>query len=373
MEDKLEKIILHIAPDYFNTPIYGNLCEALQTQGCMMKQYIYASDNAKYSGCLLPQNISVVDRAFSIFERLLFFPKQRYLLRDVELKIPLNRVQLIHAHTLFSSGYLAYKLHQKYNIPYIVAVRNTDVNIFLKYMPHLRHIGREIVAHAKKIIFISPAYQKLIMRRYFPAYSFSKSIVIPNGIDPIFLNNLSMHKYSKDIIRLIYVGRIENAKNIHTIIKVADFLTQQGKCVKLCLVGKIIDTHYKTIINSRKNYVEWHNQCPKQQVLHYFRNNDIYVMPSFYETFGLTYIEAMSQGLPVIYTKGQGFDGFFKEGEVGYSVSPKDVQDIAKKIIDIYANYAKISNNCIIKSQQFNWQFIADKYNQIYSSVSYEH
>ena len=43
-------------------------------------------------------------------------------------------------------------------------------------------------------------------------------------------------------------------------------------------------------------------------------------MPSRYETFGLVYGEAMSQGLPIIYSKGQGVDGYFKEGTVGYGV-----------------------------------------------------
>ena len=45
-------------------------------------------------------------------------------------------------------------------------------------------------------------------------------------------------------------------------------------------------------------------------------------MTSLGESFGLTYAEAMSQGVPVIYSKGQGFDGQFKEGVVGYHVDP---------------------------------------------------
>ena len=66
-------------------------------------------------------------------------------------------------------------------------------------------------------------------------------------------------------------------------------------------------------------------------------------MPSFHETFGLVYIEAMSQGLPIIYTKGEGIDGYFKEATVGYSVNPKDVKNIVKKIEMIIHNYNKIS------------------------------
>ena len=42
-------------------------------------------------------------------------------------------------------------------------------------------------------------------------------------------------------------------------------------------------------------------------------------MPSITETFGLVYGEALSQGLLIIYTKGQGFDGQIKEKLAGYS------------------------------------------------------
>ena len=43
----------------------------------------------------------------------------------------MNEYSLIHAHSLFSNGYIAMRIKQDYGIPYIVAVRNTDVNTFL--------------------------------------------------------------------------------------------------------------------------------------------------------------------------------------------------------------------------------------------------
>ena len=77
-------------------------------------------------------------------------------------------------------------------------------------------------------------------------------------------------------------------------------------------------------------------------------------MPSKTETFGLVYAEAMSQGLPVIYTRGQGFDGQFEEGEVGYSVDCKDKKEISMKIIDIINNYDVISRNAINLVDRYN-------------------
>jgi len=56
-------------------------------------------------------------------------------------------------------------------------------------------------------------------------------------------------------------------------------------------------------------------------------------MPSITETFGLVYAEALSQGLPVLYTRGQGFDRQFEEGEVGYAVDCFDDRMHKKQLL----------------------------------------
>lgn len=361
-------MILHIAPDYINKPLYHRLLEALASHDIAKAQYVYACDNTGHTSQVVPDNVHVVDRSFSVLERLLFFPKQRYLLRDIESVVPFQDVQLIHAHTLFSSGYMAYRLHKKYGIPYIVAVRNTDVNVFFKHMPHLRSLGQRIAAHAQKIIFISPAYEKQVIGKYLPEELVKKAVVIPNGIDRLFLEHTSHHALSQTI-RMIYVGRMEKAKNVHTIIKVADTLRQEGLPVRLCLVGSMTDPSYKALMEARKDYIEWHDQCGKEQVMDYLRQNDIFIMPSFVETFGLVYAEAMSQGLPVLYTRGQGFDGFFPEGEVGYSVSPTDIADIADKVKRIVRDYDGLSAHCVLCAKRFDWQQIAREYTTIYQTI----
>ncbi|GAF71811.1 unnamed protein product, partial [marine sediment metagenome] len=99
-----------------------------------------------------------------------------------------------------------------------------------------------------------------------------------------------------------------------------------------------------------------------------YRESDIFIMPSQKETFGLVYGEAMSQGLPIIYSKGQGIDGYFKEGKVGYSVNPNDTNDIIKKIELILENYHNISKNCHDMVEKFSWENIARTYHNIYMS-----
>jgi glycosyltransferase involved in cell wall biosynthesis len=90
------------------------------------------------------------------------------------------------------------------------------------------------------------------------------------------------------------------------------------------------------------------------ELIEIYSSQDISVMPSFYESFGLVYAEAMSQGLPVIYTKGQGFDGQFPEGYIGYHVDADSSQNISNGILSVVENYGEISNRCPEASKIFH-------------------
>ncbi len=142
-------------------------------------------------------------------------------------------------------------------------------------------------------------------------------------------------------------------------------LLKRGFKVKFTVVGNI-DNNQEYQKLKKHDFVTYIQHCPKEKLIQLYRKNDIFVMPSKTETFGLVYAEAMSQGLPVIYTRGQGFDGQFPEGEVGYSVPYDSPAKIAKRVRDIINRYDTISNNCINKVGKFNWDKIAKSYLRVY-------
>lgn len=80
----------------------------------------------------------------------------------------------------------------------------------------------------------------------------------------------------------------------------------------------------------------------------------------------MVYAEAMSQGLPVIYSRGQGFDGQFEDGEVGFGVDCFDADEIAERIIDIANDYSDISKRCIMYSDNFDWNRISKIYEKLF-------
>ena len=133
-------------------------------------------------------------------------------------------------------------------------------------------------------------------------------------------------------------------------------------------MGKVHEqsVYSKMMKDSRVCYIP---QQTKYEMKKIYREKDIFVMPSYTETFGLVYAEAMSQGLPVVYTEGQGFDGHFNNGEVGYKIKASDYKQIAKAIIDITEEYSRISQNCIMGVDKFCWDKICETYIQIYNSI----
>lgn len=365
--------VLHINSYYSVSIFYKNLYELQIENGLEIDVFVSvpSSYNKSNTNFGTYTNLSNNHRKY---DRLFFHLKQYKIYRDIIKKYDIKKYSLIHAHSLFSNGYVAMKLKEKYKIPYIVTVRNTDVNTFFRKMFHLKKTGVQILKNAEYIIYLSESYKDKVIQNYIPDNIkedfYKKSVVIPNGIDNFWLDNKVKIKSKPDKfeLKLLYVGVINKNKNILTTIEAIKILLNKGLKVKLTVVGKIVDKH---IYNQLKllDFVDYIGPQSKEILLQKYRQNDIFVMPSVYESFGLVYAEAMSQGLPVIYTKGQGFDRQFDEGEVGYSVNCFDSKEIAITIEKIVSNYDLLSKNCLNNSDVFSWKDIENKYSYLYANI----
>lgn len=361
--------VLHICPDFPNTKLYNLLISKLESS---LQNTVYVPSTNKDIITTYP--VVYLEKDFGLLDRLLFYRKQYIIQRDIEKKGLCDGLSLIHAHNLFSAGFTARKLSKKYGIPYVVAVRNTDVNVFFHYMIHLRHVGVEIMKDAAAVVFISPAYKKKVIETYVPENYRNeiavKCYVIPNGIDDMFLQNIpsdSRCLIEDKTIRLIYVGEINENKNVFSTIKACELLEARGYVPSLTVVGPIIESQCEVIKNNR--FVKYHPNSPKEKVMEVLRKCDIFVMPSIKETFGLVYVEAMSQGLPIIYSEGQGIDGYYEEGQVGFHVKSTSIENIVNAIIKIREDYSEMSNRCKSAATSFSWNDISSVYVNLYQTV----
>lgn len=313
-------------------------------------------------------------KSYNKIDRFFFLYKEEKIFDKMCENIDISLYDIVHAHSLFSNGYLAYRIKKKFDVPYVVAVRDTDINIFFEKFFYLRKFGIEILKESSNVIFLSQAYRDKLLEKFIPEFLVKeisqKSLVIPNGINEFWLNNKYYNKKftDKKTIRIIYVGNVEARKNVQSTIGACRLLQERGYTIDFKIVGKIKEKKFIELIN-KYSFVQYKKFCEKEELISFYRESDIFVMPSKTETFGLVYAEAMSQGVPVIYTRGQGFDQQFKDGDIGYAVDCRSVKDIADKIEMIKKDIISISQRCIEKVDKFQWKKISKEYSNIYSRL----
>lgn len=372
----MEKKILHLCSNYVGTKIFPNLLYELNTQ--FGENYLFCPvkrmKKDKYSYLEEDNEVFKKNEAYAKVEgcstkidKLLFFPKRKKMLKAVKRNYDLSQFSSIMAHSVFTDGYVAKKIYDEYKIKYTVFVQNSDMNLFFK-IPFLKNAGLKILCNAKKIIFCSDIVKKKFIETHIPLKYRedvnSKTVIIPFGVENIFMENRASARKSilkEKPIRIITVGTIDKNKNQLKVIEALKILRNEGLNVQLNLVGKIANEKYfKSLM--KYDFVNYLGIIDYVGLIDIYRKNDIFVLVSKYETFGLVYAEAMTQALPLIYTCGQGFDGQFEDGKVGYAVESNDEKAIADKIKIILDNYEILSLNAIELSDKFNWRAIAKKF-----------
>src|SRR6202012_2399210 len=93
------------------------------------------------------------------------------------------------------------------------------------------------------------------------------------------------------------------------------------------------------------------------------------VLPSHHETFGMVYVEALFAGVPILYSKGTGIDGFLHDLDVGIAVNPKSEMDISNALIKLARNHeqyrAAVSTSRDELSKRFGREEVLSRYAQV--------
>ena len=188
-------------------------------------------------------------------------------------------------------------------------------NYFFKIYRVIRQLVQNSIlkGNLKNVITISDLSEK-IFRKYLKDVKYYR---VYNPIDlPISNKNVDGDYY-------IYIGRVDMEKGVE------DFCT----CIEdLGLAGIVVGDgkEFDRLKNKYKsvNFVGWKT---KNDIIKYLSNSKALIFPSvWYETAGLTILEALSQGVPCYVRETVAGAEFIKEGENGYLF--KDLEDLKKKI-----------------------------------------
>ena len=367
--------ILHLCNDFCGSKVHACLYASLDKLGVEQTVYTYFKDenlNGRNQFEALRTDFvycSVLKRYHSLFYHLKIYD----VFNVLNQKLDVSSYDCVHAATLFSDGALAYKIKKQYNIPYVISVRNTDVNTFLNYAVHTWRMGYNILLNASRIVFISKALKKLfcshpMVKRILWQIE-SKFVIQPNGIDDYWLQHIQHCR--RENHNILYVGRLDYNKNVLRLIKAVLGLRKSYPDVKLNIVGDRGGQKEQILrlVGKYPNNLFYHGEIHDKNILRkMYCDNSIFAMLSLHETFGLVYIEALSQNMILLYSQNQGIDGLFDES-IGEKVNPYSVRDIELKLRRVMDNYQAYSGNVNVDFSSFCWNKIALLYKDLYMSV----
>ena len=365
--------ILHLANGYAGSKVHSELFKRLDKIGVSQTVFVPCKHKSWIGLNLLdlPRTDIIYKIIYNPLHRYLYPLKRYTLLNSILKSVDVNKIDLVQAANLFSDGGVAYKLYQKYKIPYIAAVRDTDMQ-FLNKTPFSFIISKDILLNAKKIVFVSKSLEKrfvsnMKIQSIIPQIK-KKFVFLNNGIDDYFLDNINRNKCENH--NLLYVGRFVAYKNLPRLLTSIDILKRTYPDLQLTVVGGTGAKHdeFMSEINKRSKYVRFIGQITdKRELLDIYRQHSIFAMPSIGETFGLVYIEALTQNLSILYAKNSGVDGLFDNNLV-CAVDPYDIDSIVNGLHRLLLSSIN-STNCDINFEDFRWDNIAKKYLCLYHEI----
>ena len=339
--------VLQITNDFNYQKLYINLFESKsssieQTVFCGARDKRLIGNNIKGDIANINYHNPLIVRKW---DKINYFGKALRQFRYIKNNIDLSKIDLIHSHTLFSDGFIAYLIYLKYKIPYVTAVRSTDVNTFFKYKPYLIPLAKRICRNSSSLIFPALTVQSKFESK-FKHFKY-KSYLINNPLDQFWLENIyrTPRKYSdsKDF-KVLYVGKIDKNKNVLALTSAIKKLNTKRRII-LHIVGQFNSENIKNKVLSYDFVTYTPHTESKEKLMQYYRDSHLLCLPSKKETFGLVCLEALSQGTPYLMREGQGLFGMIN-GSL-YSNYFKTDDDIEVHLSKIMMEYKTLKINTI--------------------------
>lgn len=351
--------VLHISNDYYNSGVYRTLHEGHLRHGLDSVFFVpMTQDSPAGNG----EHV-IEAHCFKPMDRFLYMNKQRKIYRYFREAVRQHKPELNHGYFLFSGGIHCLWAKREFGIPYVITVQDTDVNTIFKYFIHLRGLAWDIIREAERVIFVSDAYLGFTLEHMVPAKhreeQAKKFRLLPFAIDPFWAKNAdtSAHPAHDGPLRLLTVGLVNPRKNQLCTAEAVRRLREQGLDAELTVIGAGVDAGMDAKLRAM-DFVRRIEKIPKEQLIEEYRRADIFVLPSLTESFGLVYAEALTQGIPVLYSAGQGFDMQFPEGFVGYRMTARDPESVASSIRCVVENYDGLQKNCAQAVEKFTQEVV---------------
>jgi glycosyltransferase involved in cell wall biosynthesis len=247
---------------------------------------------------------------------------------------------------------------------------STTRNYSFYRLKYLGYIFVDWVAMWRAAKIIVPAYywkRELIKKYHLPE---NKIMVTYEGVNPDIKKSAEKKQFGMKKPFVVYTGNLYPHKNIPVLLSAVKLL---GGQVSLALVGarSVFTDKAKNMISRFQisDYVHLLGRLTDKELSQLYSQASAFVFPSLIEGFGLTGLEAMAVGLPVIAANSSCLPEVY--GQAAVYFDPKSPQDLSQKIIRVVSD-SKLNKQLsflgLQKVKDYSWAKMAAETWKIYQN-----
>jgi glycosyltransferase involved in cell wall biosynthesis len=304
--------------------------------------------------------------------------------------------QVVHAH-FWMSGYVAACIRRMLGIPFVITFHALG-KIRRLYQgtadgfPDARFAVEEmIVRTADRIVAECPQDKEDLMIHYYAQEE--KIRMIPCGFDSTEFYPMDKRKcaerlgFGTDERIILQLGRMVPRKGVDNVIRAtARFLRKRDLPVRLVIVGGESETacpiatpeiaRLRAIADEEGilDRVVFAGRKRREELRHYYNAADLFVSTPWYEPFGITPLEAMACGIPVIGANVGGIKYSVEHDKTGFLVPVNDPEILAERMWEILCNpplQRSFKARAIQRANQlFTWESVAREVSALYQEMT---
>ncbi len=296
-----------------------------------------------------------------------------------------EKVDVVHIMIPFFSALSAMKAAKALNIPVVVHSHTQPENIFMNLPGFLPKgfLNRQFCRYLEWFYGRADAivFPSVFSQQQFPNLKHMEQAVISNGVDgsvfhsiaaDSFLNTFSLDREKKYVL---YLGRLHPEKSVDTFIKAIPLVLQSAPDTHFLVAGfGHLEGELKALAEKLgvTKHVTFCGKLSDEEVVLAFNAASLYVLPSLAELEGMTVLEAMACGCPVLIADSRDSAARYMIDGNGFLFAPKDSRDLAEKITRLMLDEpqrAKFSATSLSESRRYDIQESVTKLEGVYRAL----
>lgn len=284
-----------------------------------------------------------------------------------------NHYDAVHAHDWLTSKAGA-RLREKLGVPLVQTFHSTEFDRTSWPWQYILDVERAAAESADLIIAVSNRTKEQVKRL---GADEKKVRVVYNGVDAERFAGVKMDAATLEKLKggkkvVLFLGRLTEQKGPVQFLHAAKKVLAKNPNVLFVIAGKgellplLINMSMELGIS---NDVKFLGFVPEEEQQKLYKVADVYVMPSTSEPFGITALEAMSSGVPVIISRTSGVAEIVKSAIL---VDFWDINAMAEKILSVLAHgplQASMARRSVEEASHYSWAKAADETMDVYGEA----